>query len=210
MAATRNNLFDLTASDRSPNGQDAPNQAVPNLDLLSIVKDESTKPSTTQRAASSEAAKFVDQTEGRAPIFYAWELKDKLNAMKPAEAKAFVEELEQAQKGNNVPEVLLTTDKDGTNVEILDRLSNPDQKLPVARITDLEVNTDTRKRLFANSREHQLSSMGTHAVMYGVFRAGTLAAGARFNPKVALLELAGTLVLSAVTSPIIYELFDGI
>jgi hypothetical protein len=184
---------------------------VPNLDLLSIVKNESIKPSTLQPAAKSEVAKFVEQTEGRAPFFYAWELKDKLNTMKPVEAKAFVEELQRAQKGNNVPEVLLTTTKQGTNVEILDRMSNSDQKLPVARITDQDVNTDTRKRFFANSREHQLATMGAAAVTYGAMRTyGTLALGARFNPRVALLELAGTLVVSAVTSPKIYEWFDGI
>ncbi len=209
MAAAKVSSLEPAISDQSLSGPDA-HQIAPKLDLLSIVKSEAIKPSTVQREANPEVTKFVDQKEGRAPIFYAWELKDKLNTMKPAEAKAFVEELKQVQKGKNVPEVLLSTTAEGIKVDVLDRMSSPNKILPVGKITESEVSTDTRRRFFADSREHQLATMGTAGIMYGVFRAGTLAAGARFNPKVALLELAGTLVVSAVTSPKIYEWFDGI
>jgi hypothetical protein len=87
--------------------------------------------------------------------------------MKPAEAKAFVEELREVQNIKYAPELILTNTKDGTKVEFIDPFSKSNPRVPVVTITDKEVITGDNTPLFGKSTDAQLSAMGQWSLVKG-------------------------------------------
>ncbi|MDP3509073.1 MAG: hypothetical protein Q8T09_13950 [Candidatus Melainabacteria bacterium] len=208
MTAARDNSLDLAKSVRPENVQEAVKQTPATFDFLSIYGKGPLE--TPGRKVNPEVAEFAAELEGRSAISCAFDLRLKLNTMKPAQAKAFVEQLRVAQNIKYAPELILTNTKSGTKVEFIDTLSKSNLREQVATITDKEVITEDNTPLFRRSTDAQLALMGQWVVMKGGFEAyKCLVRGSAFNPKVALAELATVAVIAAAVAPAYNELFEA-
>lgn len=206
--AAQSNSFELAKSEKPESVQESVKQAPASFDFLSIYGKGPLE--TPGRKVNPEVAEFAAELEGRSAISCAFDLRLKLNTMKPAEAKAFVEELRVVQNIKYAPELVLTNTNNGIGVEFIDTVSKPNSREHVATITDKEVITADHTPLFRRSTDAQLALMGQWTVMKGGFEAyKCLVRGSAFNPKVALAELATVAVIAAAVAPAYNELFEA-
>jgi hypothetical protein len=208
MAGAERNLFELSTGYKSSSGLDSPDQNGHNLDLVSILKNESIKPSAPQGQANPEVTKFAEAMEGQPAYSCAMDLREKITTMPPAEAKKFVEELKQVQNLKFAPELVLTTTGNETKVEFIDSHSKDNSRKQVATITDKQVIPEGQMLLIRKSTDAQLLAMAEWTAIKGAMEAyKCLVRGSAFNPKVALAELAIGAVVAAAIAPTAYELF---
>ncbi len=204
MTAARDRSLDLAKSVGLESDQEAVKQTPATLDFLSIYGKGSLE--AQSRKVRPEVAEFAAELEGQSATNSAFDLSRKLKIMKPAEAKAFVEELREVQNIKFAPELILTNTKDGTKVEFISTYSTVNRREHVATITDKEVITGDSTPLFQKSTDAQLAMIAQWTLMKGAYDATTfLARRSAFNPKAALAELAFGAVIAAAVAPAYYE-----
>ncbi len=201
MSAAGNNLFELAASD-STKKLEPPKGSEHRLDLLSI----SAMPSDSMQKANPEVTKFIHQTDGRHPFFYALELKNKIEKMTPIEAKDFVNELKHAQivsKAKGQSEVVLSTSGNETKVAIRDTKSNELEQ--VAKITAEQVLIDGRTVPYKSRNQFQTENMAMTAAFDGLSYGVLRALGGKMSPRLALIGIGLSVLGSKFISGKMYD-----